>query len=147
MLDFNQFDNNIFIVLVCKKCSKLITSEESIISIQQFLLCFPLLFVFSSEVLQIDIKSGLTQLFFQMQLCLCCIFASQGISQENFLMLYQCEDYKNIPTDKKFLQSRFFACFSGLCKLSRKFHFTRNNTFFQICLFAYFLLFFCLFVF
>ena len=27
-------------------------------------------------------------------------------------MLYCCKDYKNVTKDKKFLQSRFFVCFS-----------------------------------
>ena len=48
-----------------------------------------------------------------MVISLCCIFASQGISRENFPMLYWCKDYKNVIKDKKFLQIRFFVCFSG----------------------------------
>ena len=37
----------------------------------------------------------------------------QGIFRENFLMLYCCKDYKNVSSDKKFLQNKFFACFAG----------------------------------
>ena len=48
-----------------------------------------------------------------MVISLCYIFASQGIYRENFPMLYCSKDYKNVTKDKKFLQSRFFTCFSG----------------------------------
>ena len=44
--------NNIVITLVSAKCSKLITSEENVISVQQLPLCLSLFFVFSSEVLK-----------------------------------------------------------------------------------------------
>ena len=37
----------------------------------------------------------------------------EGTSWQNFLMLYNCKDYKNITRDKKFLSSRFFVCFPG----------------------------------
>ena len=76
--------NNIVIVLVCVKCSKLITSEENTISIQQLPLCPPLFFVFSSEVLSSSIKICFDGVVFQdavIMLYLCCIFTSQGISQ------------------------------------------------------------------
>ena len=49
--------NNFVIVLVCSKCSKLITLEENIVSVQQHPLCLPLIFGFFSEVLNSGIKS------------------------------------------------------------------------------------------
>ena len=75
--------NNIVTVFVCAKCSKLITSEENIISAQQLPFCLPLLFAFSSVVLKSDIKSCFDGVVFQdavIMLYLCCIFASQRIS-------------------------------------------------------------------
>ena len=57
--------NNIVIVLVCAKCSKLINSEENIISVQQLLFCPPLFFVFSLEVLKSGIKSFFNEVVFQ----------------------------------------------------------------------------------
>ena len=54
--------NNFVIVLVCPKCSKLIT-----LSFQQLSLCLPLFFTFSSEVLNSGIKTVLTEFFFKMQ--------------------------------------------------------------------------------
>ena len=57
--------NNIVIVLVSAKCSKLITSEENIISVQQLPLCLPLIFVFLSEVLKSGIKSCFDWVVFQ----------------------------------------------------------------------------------
>ena len=49
--------NNFVIVLICAKCSKLITLEEYEKSFQQLPLCLPLFFAFSSEVLNSGIKS------------------------------------------------------------------------------------------
>ena len=57
--------NNFVIVLVCAKCSKLITLEENIISVQQHPLCLPLFFAFSSEVLNSGIKSCFDRVVFQ----------------------------------------------------------------------------------
>ena len=57
--------NNFVIVLVCAKCSKLITLEESITRIQQLPLCLPLFFAFSSEVLNSGIKSCFDGVVFQ----------------------------------------------------------------------------------
>ena len=51
------FINNFVIVLVCKKCSKLITLEENMINVQQLPLYLPLFFAFSSEVLNSGLKS------------------------------------------------------------------------------------------
>ena len=48
--------NNFVVVFVWAKCSKLITQEENIISVQQLPLCFPLFFALSSEVLNSGIK-------------------------------------------------------------------------------------------
>ena len=55
------------IVLVCMKCSKLVTFEKNLISIQQLPLCLPLFCVFSSEVLNSGKKVVLTELFIKMQ--------------------------------------------------------------------------------
>ena len=69
--------NNFVIVLLCAKCSKLITLEENIISVQQLPLCLPLFFVFSSETLNSGIKAVLMELFFKMQFVknvLVCVF-------------------------------------------------------------------------
>ena len=57
--------NNFVIVLVFAKCFKLITLEENIISLQQLPLCLPLLFPFSSEVLNSGIKSCFDGVVFQ----------------------------------------------------------------------------------
>ena len=68
--------------------------------------------------------------------------ALQGVSRDNFLMLYCCKDYKNVTRDKKFRQSRFFVRFSdfgsSLKKYKkffrlrdRKFHFPKYKKFFQ----------------
>ena len=61
--------NNFVIVLVCAKCSKLITLEEIMISIQQLPLCLPLFFAFSSEVLNSGIKSCFDGVVFQDTAC------------------------------------------------------------------------------
>ena len=57
--------NNIVIVLVFAKFTKLITSEENIISVQQLSLCLPLFFVFSSEVLNSGMKSYFDKVVFE----------------------------------------------------------------------------------
>ena len=57
--------NNIVIVLVFAKFTKLITSEENIISVQQLPLCLPLFFVFSSEVLNSGTKSCFDKVVFE----------------------------------------------------------------------------------
>ena len=49
--------NNFVIFLVCAKCSRLIILEENTMSVQQLPLCLPLLFAFSSDVLNSGIKS------------------------------------------------------------------------------------------
>ena len=41
--------NNVVIALVCENCSKLITLEENIMSLQQLPICLPLFFAFFSE--------------------------------------------------------------------------------------------------
>ena len=56
---FIHLINNIVFVLVCAKCSKLITLEQNIISVQQLPLSLPLFFVFFAEVL----SSGIKKLF------------------------------------------------------------------------------------
>ena len=61
--------NNFVIVLVCAKCSKLITLEENMISVQQLPLCLPLFFAFSSEVLNSGIKSCFDGVVFQDAVC------------------------------------------------------------------------------
>ena len=61
--------NNFVIVLLCVKSSKLITLEENIISVQQLLVCLPLFFVFSSEVLNSVIKSCFDGVVFQDAVC------------------------------------------------------------------------------
>ena len=61
--------NNFVIVLVCAKCSKLITLEENIISVQKLPLCLPLFFAFSSEVLNSGIKSCFDGVVFQDAVC------------------------------------------------------------------------------
>ena len=57
--------NNFVIVLVWAKCLKLITLEENIISVQQLSLCLPLIFAFSSEVLNSGLKSCFDGVVFQ----------------------------------------------------------------------------------
>ena len=57
--------NNFVIVLVCSKCSKLITLEENIVSVQQHPLCLPLFFGFVSEVLNRGMKSCFDGVIFQ----------------------------------------------------------------------------------
>ena len=54
---------------VCAKSSKLIALEENIISVQQLPLCLPLLFIFSSEVLNSGIKSCFDGVVFQDAVC------------------------------------------------------------------------------
>ena len=61
--------NNFVIALVCAKCSKLITLEENMISVQQLPLCLPLFFAFSSEVLNNGIKSCFDGVVFQDAVC------------------------------------------------------------------------------
>ena len=61
--------NNFLIVLVCAKCSKLITLEENIISVHQLPLCLPLLYTFSSVVLNSGIKSCFNGIVFQDAVC------------------------------------------------------------------------------
>ena len=61
--------NNFVIVLICAKCSKLITLEENIISLHQLLLYLPLFFAFSCEVLNSDIKSCFDGVIFQVAVC------------------------------------------------------------------------------
>ena len=61
--------NNFVIVLVCKKCSKLITSEKNTVSAQQLPLCLPLLFAFSPEVFNSGIKSWFDGVVFQDAVC------------------------------------------------------------------------------
>ena len=61
--------NNFIMVLICTKCAKLITLEKNIISVQQLLLCLPLFFVFSSEVLNSGIKSCYDGVVFQVAVC------------------------------------------------------------------------------
>ena len=61
--------NNFVIVLVCAKCSKLITLEENMISVQQVPLCLPLFFAFSSEVLNSGVKSYFDGVVFQDLVC------------------------------------------------------------------------------
>ena len=56
---------NFVIVLVCTKCSKLMTLEENVISVQQLPLCLLLFLAFSSEVFNSSIKS-----YFDVQLTL-----------------------------------------------------------------------------
>ena len=56
--------NKFVFVLVCAKCSKLITLEENIISVQHLPLCLPLFFAFSSKVLNSDIKSCFDEVVF-----------------------------------------------------------------------------------
>ena len=65
--------NNIVIVLVYAKCSKIIT-EENITSVQQLPLHFPLFFTFLSEVL----TSGLKTYF------------DGDVFQDEVIMLYLC---------------------------------------------------------
>ena len=38
----------------------------------------------------------------------------EGISRENFLMLYECKGDKNVTRDKKLYQRRFFFVFLTL---------------------------------
>ena len=61
--------NNFVIVLVWVKSLKLITLEENIISFHQLNLCFPLFFIFSSEVLNSGIKSCFDGVVFQDAVC------------------------------------------------------------------------------
>ena len=60
--------NNFVIVLLCAKCSKLITLEENIISVQQLPLCLPLFFSFSS-VLNSCMKICFEQVVFRDAVC------------------------------------------------------------------------------
>ena len=57
-------------------------------------------------------------------------------------MLYCCADYKTVTRDKKFLQKKFFVCFSGIASFilkykkllklkARKFHLSKLKTFFS----------------
>ena len=59
---------NFVIVLASAKCSKL-TLEENIISVQQLLLCLPLFFTLSSEVLNSGVKSCFDGVVFQDSVC------------------------------------------------------------------------------
>ena len=61
--------SNFLIVLACAKCSKLITLEKNMISVQQLSLSLPLLFAFSSEVLNSGIKSCFDGVVFQDAVC------------------------------------------------------------------------------
>ena len=61
--------NNFVTVLIWVKCSKLITLVENIISVQQLLLCLPLFFAFSTEVLNSGIKSCFDGVVFQVAVC------------------------------------------------------------------------------
>ena len=71
--------NNFVIVLLCVKSSKLITLEENIISVQQLPVCFPLFFVFSSEVLNSGIKSCFDGVVFQDVVCEECLVYVFGV--------------------------------------------------------------------
>ena len=106
--------NNIVIVLVCAKCSKLITSQENTISVQQLPLSLPLFFVFSSEVLKSDIKScfdgvSFSRCSYEVIACVLLYFCFKG----NFFVLYCGKDCKNVIRGKKCLQSRFFSVFAS----------------------------------
>ena len=70
--------NNFIIALICAKFSKLITLEENIISVQQLPLYFPLLFAFSSEVLNSGIKSCFDGDIFQDAVCEDCFSIRLG---------------------------------------------------------------------
>ena len=61
--------NNFVIVLVCAKCSKLITLEENIVSVQQLPLCLLFFSAFSSEVSNSGIKSCFAGVVFQDAVC------------------------------------------------------------------------------
>ena len=61
--------NNFVIVLVCTKCSKLITLKENVISAQQLPLYPPLFFAFCSEFLNSGIKSCFDGVVFQDAAC------------------------------------------------------------------------------
>ena len=57
--------NKTVVLVICAKCSKLITLEQNITSAQQLLLCLILFFVFPSEVLESGIKSCFDRVPFQ----------------------------------------------------------------------------------
>ena len=61
--------NNFVIELAWAKCSKLITLEKNIISVQQLPLCLLLFFAFSSEILNSGIKSFFDWVVFQDAVC------------------------------------------------------------------------------
>ena len=67
------------IVIVCVKCSKLITLEENKISVEQLLLCLSLFFVFSSEALNSGIKSCFEGVVFQ-----------DSVSEDQFSIHHWC---------------------------------------------------------
>ena len=62
--------NKTVVLVICAKCSKLITLEQNITSAQQLLLCLILFFVFSSEVLEsgcsisLNIRNFFREVFF-----------------------------------------------------------------------------------
>ena len=84
-LDFDPFEKQLVIVLVCAKCSKLITLEENIISVLQLPLCLPLFFVFSSEVLNSGIKSCLDGAVFEDAVCEECLVYVFGVFTFSFV--------------------------------------------------------------
>ena len=109
--------NNFAIVLVCTKCSKLITLEENIISVQQLPLCLTLTFVFSSEVLNSGIKSCFDGVVFQdavseecFSICLRCL---------HFQHFYYCFYEGFIPKIILVRWFLLFICISYLLKVFR----------------------------
>ena len=61
--------NNFVIKLIWANFSNLITLEKNIISVQQLLLCLPLFFAFSSDVLNSGIRSCFDGVVFQVAVC------------------------------------------------------------------------------
>ena len=118
--------------------SKLITSEENIISLQHLSLCLLLFFVFSFEILVIGTKSCFDRAIFEDAVIISNIsvlyFASQGFTLwfTAVKILRTSQEIRNCFTED------FFVCFLGFassllkCKKFLKFDFRFKSGFFFI---------------